>query len=140
MKYLLDTCVLSEARRNTGDPGLRSALRNLADDDAFLASITIAEISKGIAKLPASRRKAEFVRWYDGLLAEYADRIIAFDAAIAEDTGRLAAAAEQRGTPVPLADTIIAATAQRHGLAVMTRNVRHFAMLGVAHFNPWSHG
>jgi toxin FitB len=129
---------LSEARLQSGDPGVRSALQNLADDDAYLASITIAEISKSIAKLPPSRRKSEFARWYGGLIVEYADRIIAFDTVIAEDTGRLAAEAERRGTPVPLADTIIAATARKRGLVVMTRNVRHFQMLGVPFFNPWS--
>lgn len=138
MRCLLDTCVLSDVQRDSGDPGVKEAVRTLRAEDTFLSSVTIAELSRGVARLSSGRRKAELSRWYAGLVGHYGERIIAFDVEIADMAGRLAAHAERNGTTVPLADVVIAATATRHGLVVMTRNERHFRALGVETSNPWS--
>ncbi len=138
MRCLLDTCVLSDVQRDNGDPGVKEAVQTLRAEDTFLCSVTIAELSRGITRLSPSRRKAELSAWYAGLVAHYGERIIAFDAEIADIAGRLAADAERNGATVPLADVIIGATAVRHGLVVVTRNERHFRALGVETSNPWS--
>ena len=138
MRCLLDTCVLSDVQRDGGDPGVKEAVRTLRAEEAFLSSVTIAELSRGIARLSSGRRKTTLSRWYAGLVAHYGERIITFDVEIADMAGRLAADAERNGTTVPLADVVIAATAARHGLVVMTRNERHFRALGVETSNPWS--
>jgi predicted nucleic acid-binding protein len=134
---LLDTCVLSDVQRDGGDPGVKEIVRTLRTDDTFLSAVTIAELSRGVARMPTGRRKTELSRWYAALVAHYAERIIGFDTEIADMAGRLAADSERKGTTVPLADVIIGATANRHGLVVITRNERHFRALGVETLNPW---
>jgi predicted nucleic acid-binding protein len=138
VRCLLDTCVLSDVQRDGGDPGVKQAVRTLRAEDSFLSAVTIAELSRGIARMPSSRRKTELAKWYAALVAHYAERIIAFDTEIADMAGRLAADAERNGVTVPLADVVIGATAVRRGLVVVTRNERHFRALGVETMNPWS--
>ena len=50
----------------------------------------------------------------------------------------VAAKAEKKGKPIPAIDGLIAATALRHGLHLMTRNVADFEATGVMLINPWS--
>ena len=138
MRCLLDTCVLSDVQRDGGDPGVKEAVGALRAENTFLSAVTIAEISRGVAQLAPGRRKAELAGWYSALVRHYGERIIAFDTEIADMAGRLAAGAERAGTTVPLADVVIGATAARHGLVVVTRNERHFRVLGVATSNPWT--
>lgn len=139
--YLVDTNVLS-----AGAP-LRQGHADLVDwmhthsDQLFLASMTVAEIEEGIAKLRRDQQtiaKAErLTSWLETVLHLYGDRVLAFDAKVARIAGRLSDAARAGGRSPGLADIIIAATAKAHGLIVLTRNARHFAPLGVDVLNPF---
>jgi toxin FitB len=59
-------------------------------------------------------------------------RVLAFDTPTARIAGALSDRARGQGHAPGLADIIIiAATAQHHGLTILSRNVRHFVPLGV---------
>ncbi len=69
------------------------------------------------------------------LPAFFAGRILPVDAAVADRWGHMVAKA---GRPVPAIDSLLAATAQQHGLILVTRNLRDVANLGVEVVNPWA--
>jgi toxin FitB len=131
--YLLDNCVISEARRRS--PPAVSWLRSTRSDALFLSAITIGEIMKGVTmKLrtdpPAA---AVLMRWLDELRVVYASRILPIDDEVAMSWGRLMAE-----RPRPVVDTLIAATARMHNKVIGTRNVADFADAGVTLLNPWT--
>ena len=68
----------------------------------------------------------------------YADRLLPVDLETGRIWGQLTAAAQRKGRTVPAGDGLIAATAQRHGLHVITRNVDDFKETGVTLINPWA--
>jgi predicted nucleic acid-binding protein len=131
--YLLDTCVVSEARRKT--PQAVDWIRAAQPDTLYLSATTIGEIMKGImmktrTDAPAA---AVFLRWLDELRFVYASRILPVDDAVATAWGRLMG---QRTRPV--ADTLIAATARVNNKVLVTRNVKDFADMGVEIIDPWA--
>jgi toxin FitB len=132
--YLLDTVVFSELRKWRRDPSLVNWLEHVRPTDVYLSVVTIGEVEKGIAK--QQRRDPAFAErlagWLDGILRHYATRILAVDLSVARRWGRLADAHGHAG-----ADLLIAAIAIEHGLAVVTRNVRHFEGTGVPLVNPF---
>lgn len=137
MRTLLDTCVVSEIRRPQGAPEVKAAVRELAECDAFLSVVTLGEITSGVARLEQGRRRRELSFWLDGLERDFAERILPVDLETARLWGDLDAAARRAGHRVGVSDGLIGATAVRHGLRVMTRNVSDFAPLNVLIVNPW---
>jgi predicted nucleic acid-binding protein len=103
----------------------------------FVSVITVGEIAKGVALLPGGSKKQSLSVWLRGLASQYEDRILGIDQETAEIWGELSAAAQGHGYSIPVADGLIAATAQRHGLHVATRNTSHFVATGVMIVNPW---
>jgi predicted nucleic acid-binding protein len=131
--FLLDTCVLSDARR--GDRKAVMWLRRAAGGTLYVSVVTLGEIMNGIALKERNDPKASAVLrdWLLRLRQDYADRILPVDTDVALEWGRLAA---QR--PRPMADALIAATALVHRKFVVTRNVHDFADAGVELVNPWA--
>ena len=138
MKVLLDTCALSELRLPKPDAGVASAIRDLDSDDLFVSAISIGEIVKGVALLPDGQKKRLLQSWLQTLERHYGDRLLPIDLEICRMWGELTAAAQKAGRTIPASDGLIAATARRHGLYVMTRNTADFEPAGVPVFNPWS--
>ena len=137
MKALLDTCVLTELRKHDGHGGVKSAVAELADGDLFLSVLTLGEIAKGIALLAAGRKKKALGTWLTGLESNFGDRILGIDTETARLWGELTARAQKAGEIIPTVDGLLAATALRHGLHVMTRNTRHFQASGALVLDPW---
>ena len=137
MKALLDTCVLTELRKHDGHAGVKSAVAELADGDLFLSVLTLGEIAKGIALLAAGRKKKALGTWLTGLESNFGDRILGIDTETARLWGELTARAQKAGEIIPAVDGLLAATALRHGLHVMTRNTRHFQASGALVLDPW---
>jgi predicted nucleic acid-binding protein len=133
VSYLIDTNVLSEARRRS--PPAVDWLRAVNPAEIFLSVITIGEIAKGIAMRERTDplAAAALGRWLNGLRDAYADRVLPIDGAVATAWGQLMA---RRTLPVP--DGLIAATARVHNLRLVTRNVGDFADTGVDVVNPWA--
>lgn len=130
MNVLLDTCVVSELSRDRRDSRLREQLEAIADDGLFLSVITLGELSKGVALVDAQSKRRRLSSWLSKLELDYRDRVLPVDAQIARIWGDLTARAQQRGRIVPVCDGLIAATAIRHGLYVMTHNVKDFETTG----------
>ena len=137
MRALLDTCVLSELRSPRPNPGVGQAIDDLASDDLYLSVVSAGEIAKGIALLKDGRNKRGLESWLRALELGYADRLLPVDLETAHIWGELTATAQRRGRAIPAADGLIAATAVRHGLHVMTRNTGDFETMGVLLLNPW---
>jgi predicted nucleic acid-binding protein len=139
MKYLLDTCVLSELVARQPNAQVVAFVDSLDPDDACLSVITIGEIARGIEKLPPSRRKQELLTWLkEDLLSRFQGRIIPIDMDVMLGWGLLTARADAAGRPMPAIDSLIAATAQVHALTLVTRNVDDFTASGVEIVNPWA--
>ena len=135
MNYLLDTNVISEARKKAPDDRVAAWLRRSDPGELYLSVLSLGEIVKG-AEIVARRDPAmarSLRRWLDGLREHYADRVIAFDGRIAEEWGRLSAL-----RTLAVIDALIAATASVHGMTLVTRNVRDVAGIGVATVDPWN--
>jgi toxin FitB len=139
VRVLLDTCVLSELHRPQPHPDVRRAVKQAASEDMFISVISAGEIAKGIALLRESSKKRALSDWLHALERDYTDRVLAIDLEISHLWGELTAAAQKTGKVIPAADGLIAATARRHGLHVMTRNTEHFEAARVALVNPWAH-
>ncbi len=137
MRLLLDTCVVSEARRGKGHPRVLALLDSVRSEDLFLSVITVGELAKGIALLRSGKRKQLLRNWLLTLERDYAERILPVDGETARVWGELTAAARRRGKAVSVSDGLIAATAIRHGISVVTRNVSDFCETGAMLINPW---
>jgi predicted nucleic acid-binding protein len=137
VRVLLDTCVVSELRRTGFEPRVAAAIGALGTDDVHLSVVTLGELTCGVARLADGARKSALEIWLAGLERDYAERVLAIDAETARLWGVMTARAQAAGRTVAAADGLIAASAKRHGLTVMTRNVRDFEPTGVDIVNPW---
>ena len=133
--YLVDTDVLSALRRRERNPRIARWVLEQRAADLHLSVLSVGEIERGIGQ--QERVNPEFARalasWLDGVVAFYAERILAIDLATTRRWGQLSALLGHDG-----ADLLIAATALERGLTVVTRNVRHFQPTGVAVIDPSS--
>ncbi len=137
MKVLLDTCALSELRLPKPDAGVAGAIRDLDSDDLFVSVISMGEIIKGVALLPDGQKKRLLQSWLQTLERQYSDRLLPIDLETCRMWGEVTAAAQKAGRTIPASDGLIAATARRHGLYIMTRNTADFEPCGVPLLNPW---
>ena len=137
MKFLLDTCVLSELVKPLPDTSVLRWMGAQQEANLFVSAMTLAELHKGVAKLSASRRKNELHAWLTQLEAGFEARVLPFQTSTAQPWATMSANAEAQGKPLAAFDSIIAATALQHGLCLVTRNVKDFAATGVELLNPW---
>lgn len=137
--YLLDTNVVSalDPKRHQHTPQLIDWLdRNGAS--LFLSVMTITEMDSGVLKLRRDGKTAradEISALVTSILAGFGDRVLPMDIETARHLARLGAETYQ--STVPLPDLIIAATAARHGLTVLTRNMKDFGRLSVKALDPF---
>ncbi len=137
MRVLLDTCVLSEIRHPHGAGSVKNAVRTLDEDDLYLSVVTVGEIVKGIQRLDGGQRKQTLQKRIQGLEQFYSNCILNIDLEISHIWGELTAKAQKEGKVILVSDGLIASTAIRHGLHVMTRNVGDFKPTGAMVINPW---
>lgn len=136
--YLLDTNVLSEYNKPHPDPQVHRWLRSLPDELLFVSVLTFGEIQRGIAKLPLGARRSALQTWLDrDLKGRFSGRIIQLDEAVAAEWGRVMGQADAAGRPLPIVDSLLAATALHHTLTFVTRDTSELAITGVKLLNPW---
>ena len=105
--------------------------------ELYTSSFTISEISFGIERLPASRRRERLQRDLLEIVERMGDRILRFDTRTALMWGKRRASTVRSGTLLPIVDSHIAAIALRHGLTVATRNTQDFDRAGIKTANPF---
>jgi toxin FitB len=134
---IIDTNVVSEAMR--GDPdGVVTRFLSVHPEAALsMAAVTVQEVTYGLARMPAGRRKEALSSIWAEIHAELAERIHPLDAATAIVAGELLATGEATGRGIGLPDAQIAATCLVRGESLATRNVRDFEGLGIQVVNPW---
>lgn len=139
MSWLLDTCVLSEYVKRSPAPNVITWLDEQDEASLFISVISLGEIEKSILKLRTTdpKRSQKLTAWLGRLEQRFAGRILSLDAASLHAWAQLSAQAELSGQSLPVMDALIMATAQCHGLTVVTRNVQDFALLPQT-FNPWA--
>ena len=134
MKYLLDTCVLSDGAKGPVDASLLRWLDGKPEENRFVSVLSLAEILFGILRLPDGRRKIALADWYDKEMRPfYEARVLPFGEAEAIEWARLRAVRPNAAQ----IDAQIAATALVHGLTLVTRNVKDFEFEGLNVLNPW---
>ena len=135
MSYLLDTNVLSELRRKRPDPRVVKWFEDRPRALLYLSVLTLGEIRKGIESLQETQRKQVLIDWLEVDLPQYfLGRLLDVDVPVADRWGRLMSEAAR---PLPAIDGLLAATALRHDLTLVTRNTKDFENLGVRLLNPW---
>ncbi len=138
MSFLLDTAVVSELVRKSPSAGVLKWIDGQDEASLYLSVLTIGELEKGVAGLPASARRTRLQSWVRRDLAErFGGRLLPVDARTAARWGSIAGESGKRGRPLPVIDCLIAATALVHGLTVATRNIADFERCGAACVNPW---
>jgi toxin FitB len=137
VNILLDTNVISELYRANPDDRVRSMVARQQPDTVFLSVITAGELRNGVFLLPVGSRRAGLEKWIHEGEQHYADRLLPVDLETCHIWGEIAARARSQGIQIPATDGLIAATAIRHGLHVMTRNVKDFEPTGALIINPW---
>lgn len=141
MRYLLDTNIISNVTKPSPSPTLLTWMAEQDDDDLFIASLTVADIRRGILEKPAGRRRNELEDWFvgpEGPQALFAGRVLPFDEAAALIWARFMADGKSSGRTRSALDTIIAAVAEANGCVVVTDNEKDFA--GVEIVNPLREG
>jgi toxin FitB len=138
LKYLLDTCVISELVNPHKDERAIKWLLEQEENDLYLSVLTIGEIHKGITKLPNSKRKRLLIEWVENDLKErFAGRVLDITEDIAIQWGVIQGKLEKKGKKLPVIDGLIAASAIEDDLIVVTRNTKDIEIPGVKVINPW---
>ena len=137
MKALLHTNILAELVKPNGNPAVHAALAKIPTPNVFLSVLTLGEIVKGIALLTPGSKKERLTKWLAGIENDYGERVLPLDTETARIWGELTARAQKKGVIIPPTDGLLAASALRHGLHVMTRNTKHFEASGALVVNPW---
>ena len=138
MKYLLDTCVISEIIKQTPSVKVTKWIKKENEANFFISVLTIGELHKGIEKLTESQRKEKLHNWVENDLKErFLNKIIDIDIQVAMIWGKIQGVAERIGKSMPAIDSLIAATGITHHLTVVTRNTSDMKESGVVLLNPW---
>ena len=134
MKYLLDTNVLSEARKPRGDEGVVRWVSSTPAEDLYLSVLVLGEIRRGAERLGRRdpRQAGVYETWLETVARDYADRILPVNAEIAEEWGRMSVP-----DPVPIVEGLMAATTKVRGMTFVTRNTADVARTGVRLLNPF---
>lgn len=137
IRHLLDTNIISNATKPAPSDALVAWMAGQADEDLYIASLTVAEIRRGILEKPAGKKRRDLERWFsgpEGPQALFAGRVLPFDERAALVWARLMAEGMARGRPRSPLDMIIAAVAEANNCVIVTENERGFDGLKV--FNP----
>lgn len=137
--WLLDTNVISALRKPSYNPSVKQWADQQPQDSLYISRITLAEIRYGIERLEDGPRKEQLTEWLDKTLRpQLAGCILEVDEDVILRWRQIVEIGRKQGYTFSQPDLFIAATADVHGLTVVTRNVSDFVMAKVPVFNPWN--
>ena len=137
-RYLLDTNIISHAIKPSPPEALVQWMAEQADEDLLIASLSLAEIQRGILQMPEGRKKRDLEGWFSGPKgpqALFRHRVLPFDERAALAWARLMAKGTTQGQSRSALDMIIAAIATVHACLVVTDNEKDFRNAAEI-FNP----
>ena len=135
---LLDTNVISEPLRQSGDKNVLRWMDAQTVETLYLSTISLAELRFGIAVLPAGKKKEGLhASLEQRILPLFAGRILSFDAPASQAYALLRARARAEGEAIAPTNGYIAAIATLQGLMVATRDTAPFVAAGLTVINPW---
>lgn len=137
---ILDTNVVAELMRASPDVHVEGWVRAVPPAMFYTTSVTLAEVRFGIARLPAGRRRALLADAADDVFGAFADRVLPFDAAAADQYADVVVEREHAGAPIAGFDAQIAAICRSRRAALATRNTDDFSRLGLDLIDPWLTG
>jgi toxin FitB len=136
-RYLLDTNIVSDATKPLPSQALGEWMTAQDDEEMFISSLAVAEICRGLLRLPAGRKRRELELWFagpEGPSVLFAKRVLPFDEAAALIWARLMSEGDAIGRPRSAIDMMVAAIAQANDCVIVTDNERDFD--GLAYVNP----
>jgi toxin FitB len=138
MKFLLDTCVISEIIKSQPNEKVVTWMQENDEDSMYLSVLTFGEIEKGIEKAANLEKKKTLQTWVENVLKErFKHRILEIDMAVVTRWGKEQGKAELAGKPMPAIDGLIAVSGLVHNCTVVTRNVSDMQQCDVELLNPW---
>jgi len=138
MKYLLDTCVISELIRPQPNGNVVSWIQNQDESSLYLSVLTFGEIEKGIEKATNITRKRRLRLWVEeDLKMRFKGRILPIDLKTSIKWGERQALSERAGKPMPAIDGLIAVSGAVHKCIVVTRNIADMEQSAAELLNPW---
>lgn len=138
MKYLLDTCVISEVIKKVPNSNVLTWLAEQDENNLYLSVLTLGEIQKGIEKSPDPNRRKKLQLWVeDDLKKRFENRILPLDLNVATQWGIIQGKAELAGRTMPTIDGLIAVSGLVNHCVVATRNISDMEQSTAALFNPW---
>ncbi len=134
-RYLLDTNVISETRKNKPHGALVEWLSGLHESQIYLSAVTLGELQSGIelTRQQDANKARDIERWVDQLASTF--HVLPMDSACFREWARIM---PHRPTHL-IQDAMIAATARVHNLTVATRNETDFKHFAVTVVNPFKH-
>jgi predicted nucleic acid-binding protein len=135
---LIDTCVLRELHLRRPYWRVRRAVDDLWLEDIHLSIVTFAIMEGGALRLPEEFKQRRVRGWMREIRRKLDANLHGIDYETAIIWGQIMTSAAHRKLRLPYPDGLIAATAKRHGLKVMTRNVGNFMPFGIEVFDPWA--
>ena len=134
MTCLVDANVLCEAAKPRPDLRVIEWLtRN--ERDLVVNPVILGEVRFGILLLPSGRRRRKLESWFDDVTRRI--HCVPWDAETGLRWAELLAHLRTLGRPMPIKDSLIAATALTYGLQLATRNRRDFEACGVELVDPF---
>jgi predicted nucleic acid-binding protein len=139
VKYLLDTCVLSEYVKKKPNYQVVNWADNQDELGLFISILSIAELKKGIIRIKDSQpnRHKKLENWLQKLEQRFTNRILPLTENILNTWAVICGESEAKGKNLPIIDSLIAATAYEHDLIIVTRNISDFTFSSVRIFSPW---
>ena len=113
-------------------------LAQVDEDRVFISVVTLAELRYGIERMPAGSRRKRLDEWLrDELPLRFEGRVLSIDPIVADGWGKVVARSEAAGRPIGAMDALIAATAEAHGMTLVTCNTSDFEVSLKLIMNPW---
>lgn len=138
MKYLLNTCLISELTKKTPNENVVDWLNSINMEDIYISVLTLGKILKGVSKLTDSKKKDRINSWFQtSVIEKFKNNIVNINDDIAIKWGLIEAESETAGQKIPVIDGLIAASALVHDLIVVTRNITDIEKSGCKILNPW---
>ena len=135
---VLDTNVISELMRESPDETVLAWFAKQKPTNLVITAIAIAEIQRGIQRLPTGKRQQQLAENFTGFIdSAFGGRILPFDENTAYIYGDIASEREKAGFNTDALDLMIAAIVKHHNAAIATRNTKDFKDCGIKLVNPW---